>query len=156
MPSEYTNGPLLPGKASMTAQEFKDALPKARNQKREEILQIQIAKYLRLKYPNVIFRSDVSSGMRLPMFLSVKAAKMQSGSKFPDMCIFEARHGFNAMLLELKKSREEIYTKSDMLRQSEHIQAQAEVLRQLRVKGFSAEFYCGFDEAVRAIDAYLR
>ena len=128
-------------------------------------LQAQVADYLRLQYPEVLFHSDFGSGIKLTKGQAVKQKRLQGGRRaWPDMFIAEPaqrsqeypdacyKHG---LFLELKRPGVKIYKKNGDLVTNEHIREQAGVLEMLRNRGYSAEFAVGFDEAKKIIDEYL-
>lgn len=138
----------------------------------EAELQIQVADYLRLQYPNVLFHSDFGSGIKLTPGQAIKQKRQNGGRRaWPDMFIAEPsyvkdddvlkddpaltvmkmKHG---LLIELKREGTRLKKKNGEWA-SEHIREQAEVLEQLLEKGYAAKFACGFDEAKAAIDDYL-
>lgn len=128
-------------------------------------IQIQVADYLRLRYPNVLFHSDYGSGLRLTPGQAVKQKRLQGGRRaWPDMFIAQpaqrsleypdACYKFG-LFLELKRPGIKIYKKNGDLAANEHIREQAGVLEMLRIRGYVAEFACGFDEAKKIIDEYL-
>ena len=132
----------------------------------EADLQVQVADYLRLQYPSVIFHSDFGSGIKLTMGQAIKQKRQNGGRRaWPDMFISEPReiadphadlfrpkHG---LFIELKKAGTRIYKKDGTLVADQHIREQFDMLEQLRRKGYVAEFACGFDEAKEIIDNYL-
>lgn len=133
---------------------------------KEEILQQQVADYLRLQYPDVIFHSDFGSGTKLTMGQAVRQKRLNGGRRaWPDMFIAEpievdfgqpSWRRYAGLFIELKKDG----TRIVKARQpdewaSDHIAEQADLLRKLRSKGYIAEFAVGFDEAKRIIDNYL-
>jgi hypothetical protein len=89
--------------------------------------------------------------------------KRQNGGRraWPDLFVAELiddgyskLHG--GLFIELKKAGTRIYKKDGTLVADKHIREQFDVLEQLRKRGYMAEFACGFDEAKRIIDEYLR
>lgn len=147
----------------------------------EADLQIQVADYLRLQYPEVIFHSDFGSGIKLTLGQAVKQKRQNGGRRaWPDMFIAETchcwettqeNHGiqigvyeqdgtlfyssvYGGLFLELKKDGTRLKKKNGEWA-SEHIAEQAEMLEKLRERGYCAEFTIGFDEAKRIIDEYL-
>ena len=126
----------------------------------EADLQVQVADYLRLQYPDVMFHSDFGSGVKLSMGQAIKQKRQNGGRRaWPDIFIAEPhddllrqKHG---LFIELKKDGTKIYTKKGTLVSNEHIREQFDMLEQLRRKGYVAEFACGFDEAKEIIDNYL-
>ena len=144
----------------------------------EADLQVQVAGYLRLQYPDVIFHSDYGSGVKLTMGQAIKQKRQNGGRRaWPDLFIAEPR-GVKAsckvmqsedrvireshfieqkygLFIELKKAGTKIFTKKGTLVSNEHIREQFDMLEQLRRKGYVAQFACGFDEAKEIIDNYL-
>ena len=130
-------------------------------------IQIQVADYLRLQYPSVLFHSDYGSGLRLTPGQAVKQKRLQGGRRaWPDMFIAEPRiittdrltnrqTLYSGLFLELKREGTKIYKKNGELVANSHIREQAAVLDKLRRCGYKAEFACGFDEAKKIIDEYL-
>lgn len=143
----------------------------------EADLQVQVADYLRLQYPDVMFHSDYGSGVKLTMGQAVKQKRQNGGRRaWPDMFIAEPK-GVKAeckvvykdeiikdvhfieqkygLFIELKKAGTRIFKKDGTLVADEHIREQFDILKQLRKRGYMAEFACGFDEAKEIIDNYL-
>ena len=135
---------------------------------REAAIQQQVADYLRLQYPDVIFHSDFGSGVKLTMGQAVRQKRLNGGQRaYPDMFIAEPRVNFvppegvmgcdtwsHGLFLELKKDGTRIKKKNGEWA-SPHIEEQHKVLEALSRKGYVAEFAVGFDEAKRIIDSYL-
>lgn len=133
---------------------------------KEEVLQQQVADYLRLQYPKVIFHSDFGSGTKLTMGQAVRQKRLNGGRRaWPDMFIAEpievdfgqpSWRRYAGLFIELKKAGTRIVKvrKPDEWA-SDHIAEQADLLRKLRSKGYIAEFAVGFDEAKRIIDDYM-
>ena len=126
--------------------------PKA---KKEESLQIMVARYLKLKHPDIIFHSDFSAGCKLTLGQAVRNKKMQCGRKYPDMFIAEPVRGYAGLYLELKKEGTKVFKADGTLYASEHLRAQNETLQALRTKGYKAVFAIGYDSAIRIIQNYM-
>ena len=127
---------------------------------KEEVIQQQLADYLRLQYPDVMFHSDFGSGTKLTMGQAVRQKRLNGGKRaWPDMFIAEPQpHGrdwYHGLFIELKKEGTRIKKKNGEWA-SEHIAEQYDVLDRLRFRGYKAEFAVGFDEAKDLIDAYLK
>lgn len=130
-------------------------------------LQAQVADYIRLKYPSVIFHSDFGSGIKLTMGQATRQKRLNGGRRsWPDMFIAETtiskiRHSdgsynaYSGLFVELKREGTRIFKKDGKLVADEHIREQFDMLEQLRQRGYMAEFACGFDEAKKIIDKYL-
>lgn len=132
----------------------------------EADLQAQVADYLRLRYPDVLFHSNfrrdtwpnvfiaksgdwyIRKGKRFP--LGGKYSPARNNEAFWDFRIYK----FNGLFLELKKEGTKLKGK-DGGWSSEYIDEQAGLLLRLRERGYCAEFAVGFDEAKKIIDKYL-
>lgn len=122
--------------------------------RKEDLLQIAISKYLSLQYPDVVFTSD-ASGLVMSMGAAIKAKRMRSDDKIPDLLIFEPRGVYHALLLELKVKSP--YLKDGVtLRKDSHLAAQKQTLDKLKSKNYLATFCTGFDEAKSIIDGYMK
>lgn len=125
-------------------------------------LQAQVADYIRLRYPSVIFHSDFGSGIKLTMGQAIKQKRLNGGRRaWPDMFIAEPvprsfPNVYHGLFIELKREGTRIYKKDGRLVADEHIREQFDMLADLRHKGYAAEFAIGFDEAKKLIDDYLK
>lgn len=135
----------------------------------EAQLQVAVADYIRLRYPNVLFHSDFGSGIKLTKGQAVKQKRQNGGRRgWPDMFIAEPTGYYrtqmdevlhiisyhNGLFLELKKEGTRI-KKKDGSWATDHIAEQAETLQALQDRGYEAYFAVGFDEAKEIIDDYL-
>lgn len=131
----------------------------------EAEVQEQIAMYLGIRYPNVLFHSDFGSGIKLTPGQAKKQKRQNAGRRgWPDMFIAKPKKiprpglrpvaRYHGLFLELKKEDTRLKKKNGQWA-TPHIAEQAEVLDQLRINGYAAEFVCGFDEARMLIDRYL-
>lgn len=143
-------------------------------------LQAQVADYIRLRYPSVIFHSDFGSGIKLTMGQAIRQKRLNGGRRaWPDMFLAEPgytkteckvvdpainkvidehctlRHQKYGLFIELKKEGTRIFKKDGTLVADEHIREQFDMLAELRNRGYAAEFACGFDEAKKLIDDYM-
>lgn len=129
-------------------------------------LQAQVADYIRLRYPNVLFHSDFGSGIKLTPGQARKQKRLQGGRRaWPDMFIAEVRAVMHpevkvkwlrfGLFIELKKEGTRIFTKKGPLVADGHIREQFDMLEELKQRGYEAHFACGFDEAKKIIDDYL-
>lgn len=137
---------------------------------REIDLQQQVADYIRLQYPGAIFHSDFGSGIKLTMGQAIKQKRLNGGRRsWPDMFIAEqsVRHedvsdhkiyewNYAGLFIELKREGTRIFKKDGKLVSDEHIREQFDMLMDLRARGYAAEFACGFDEAKKLIDDYMK
>lgn len=150
----------------------------------ESELQEQVADYLRLQYPDVLFHSDFGSGIKLTPGQAIKQKRQNGGRRaWPDMFIAHTQKQIlevkgngileraenkylGGLFLELKKEgtrleathckpRDERRGKNGGVYATTHLKEQADILYDLRQHGYCAEFAVGFDEAKRIIDKYL-
>ncbi len=123
----------------------------------EDILHKQIAYYLRVYYPNVMWRTDFAAGIKMSIYQAKKHKSLQMCKAWPDLAIVKPMRGFNGLFIELKKDQSEVFLKDGIsLRKDEHIQEQSELLKKLMNEGYLAVFGCGFDHSKAIIDNYLK
>ena len=132
----------------------------------EADLQIQVADYLRLRYPDVVFHSDFGSGVKLTMRQAAQQKRMNGGWRaFPDMFIAKPTLGFDkdgqpfyrhGLFIELKRDGVRILKKDGEYVADKHIREQAKMLEHLCRLGYVACFAVGFDQAKQIIDNYLK
>lgn len=121
---------------------------------KESDLQVQVADYLRLRYPKVLFHSDFGSGIKLTKGQAMKQKRQNGGRRgWPDLFIAEP-DGLHGLFIELKAKGVRL-KKKDGTWASEHLAEQNEVLQALSNKGYAAYFAVGFEEAKQIIDDYL-
>ena len=121
----------------------------------EAELQKQVAIYIRMQYPDVIFHSDFGSGVKLTPW-QAKMQTMQNGGRRagPEMFLAEPVGKYHGLFVELKKEGTRLKKKNGDWA-SEHIAEQDAVLSELNDKGYKAEFAIGFEQALNLIDDYL-
>lgn len=121
----------------------------------EAELQKQVAIYLRMQYPDVIFHSDFGSGVKLSPW-QARMQKMQNGGRraWPDMMIAEPIGNYHGLFIELKRDGARL-KKQNGEWASSHIAEQNIMLNELSNKGYKAEFAIGFEQALDLIDDYL-
>ena len=135
--------------------------------KKEETLHLKVCDYLRKNYPDVLFRTDFSSGMKMSPGQAAKHKKFQKSRAWPDLFIAEsgvvefkedgliAHLRKNGMFLELKADGVKLYKKNGEMVANKHYREQAEMLKKLRSNRYAADFAVGYDEAIRIITNYL-
>lgn len=138
----------------------------------ESELQVSVADYIRLHYPNVLFHSDFGSGIKLTKGQAIKQKRQNGGRRgWPDMFIANRRYDlenyveYHGLFLELKKDGEKLLAgnraKNRFLSidgkeyKTEHLKEQADVIYALNQSGYIAKFAVGFEEAKQIIDDYL-
>jgi hypothetical protein len=132
--------------------------PKGKKAKKEEKIQISISKYVKAQYPDVIFNSDIASGMRLPIWIAASAKAMRSERGQPDMVFLEPRGGYCGLCIEVKKDEAQVFNKNGEMKGGKsagHLREQVAILERLRAKGYKAEFGLGFEDTKKIIDEYM-
>lgn len=127
-------------------------------QQQEYQLQLSITDYLRAKYPRVQFRSDMA-GVRLTVKPAGEMKRIQKSRGWPDLGIYKMVGGYGGLFLELKVSRDDVFTRAgDRLISGDkctHILEQCAILTELERQGYAVGLCYGYDEAADAIDAYV-
>lgn len=123
--------------------------------KNEENLHLKICDYLRKNYPDVLFRTDFSSGMKMSPGQAVKHKKFQKSRAWPDLFIAESNTLASGLFLEIKAENVIVFKKNGEIRQNKHLIEQDKMLKELRSKGYRARFVIGYDKAILEIQQYL-
>jgi hypothetical protein len=142
----------------ITSDQYKSmqAKPRKAYTKKEESVHEKVCQYLDKEYPGVIYTSD-SSGVKLTIGQATKLKKLRCKKyKIPDLLILAPNKMYSGLIIEIKTSNNEVYTKSGQLRESEHIQDQNATLHELSKLGYMAVFGCGYDNCVEIIEHYFR
>lgn len=138
----------------------------------EHNLYEQVARYLQLQYPDVIYRFDIAADLKLTPGQAAKHKRLHPERGYPDLFIAKPKEvkvktvlgsGYSlveikplgGLYIEIKKDGEKL-TKKDGSWRTPHIAEQAEALEKLRARGYKAEFGVGFSECKQIIDEYLR
>ena len=133
----------------------------------EHSLYEQIARYLQLQYPNIIYRFDIAADLKLTPGQAAKHKRLHPKRGYPDLFIAEPstniwnnpvrEWGLHfGLYIEIKTESNSPYKKDGTFKKDKHLEEQAEMLENLRASGYRAEFGVGFDECKQIIDEYLR
>lgn len=124
-------------------------------QQPEYHLQKQVAQWLNIAYPSVLFMSDTIASVRLKIPQQMRNKAIQKPNfHCPDLIIFEPRHIWHALFIELKS--ESPYLKNTFsLKKNPHIEAQEETMKQLQVRGYACHFSWTFEQTKKIIENYL-
>lgn len=123
--------------------------------KTEENLHLKICDYLRKNYPDVLFRTDFSSGMKMSPGQAVKHKKFQKGRAWPDLFIAESNTLASGLFLEIKAENVIVFNMNGKVRKNKHLIEQDKMLKELRKKGYRARFAIGYEQAIFEIQEYL-
>lgn len=121
---------------------------------REAFLHGMVCDYLRLQYPNVLFRTDFAAGIKMTVGQATKHKRLQAVRAWPDLFIAEPHGKYHGLFIELKADGTKLRNKSNTYA-TPHLREQAVVLAKLKDRGFEAVFAVGFEEARYIIDNYL-
>lgn len=126
----------------------------------ENNLYKQIARYLNIQYPNVIYHFDLSGVNNNSRYSRVLYSQL-NGSGYPDLFICKPKvsaYGPNywGMYLEIKVDGKSPYKKNGEIKSNEHLLKQNAMLEKLAAAGYYASFGVGFDDCKKQIDYYLR
>lgn len=114
-----------------------------------------LAAYLRIHYPDAIYRFDLAADLKLTPGQAAKHKKLQ-GRGYPDLFIAEPRGGHHGLFIEIKRTRDDYLRKTDgKLKAGDHLAEQAEMLERLRNKGYMTTFAAGADGCAKVIDDYM-
>lgn len=122
----------------------------------EHNLYEQIARYLQLQYPDVIYRFDLASDLKLTPGQAAKHKRLHPTRGYPDLFIAESSSKDHGLYLEIKTESNSPYKKDGTLKKDKHLEEQAKMLERLRARGYKAEFGVGLEECKKIIDEYLR
>ena len=137
--------------------------------KKEEFLHLKVCDYLRKNYPDVLFRTDFSSGMKMTPGQAAKHKKFQKSRAWPDLFIAKQEQDvfrdsysgekyykfYGGLFLELKAEGTKLYKKNGEMVANKHYREQAEMLKKLRSNRYAADFAVGYDQAIQIITDYL-
>ena len=123
--------------------------------KKEENLHLRVCDYLRKNYPNVLFRTDFSSGMKMTPGQAAKHKKFQKSRAWPDLFIAESNNFASGLFLEIKAENVIVFKKNGEIRQNKHLIEQDKMLKELSKKGYHARFVIGYEQAIFEIQQYL-
>jgi len=113
----------------------------------------QIAYYMKLQYPHVLYRFDMA-GLNLSKAQAGQNKAIQCGKGYPDLTVLEKRNGFGALFIEIKPEGTKLY-KHNGEPATPHIAEQLNYLLELRKRGYCIAFGVGFDNVKNLIDNYL-
>lgn len=120
---------------------------------KESDIYYAIAKYMALKYPNVVWRFDFSAGMKMTLGQAKKHKGLNPHRGYPDLFICKATGGYGGLFLEIKKTK--VHKLDGQLLSDKHLHEQSEMLLHLEGSGYKAEFAVGLDDCIKKIDHYL-
>lgn len=121
---------------------------------REVVVYEQLARYIRIQYPNVLYKFNHEDARKRGLRLQFLIKLLSSGRSWPDLQIAEPRKGYAGLFIEIKRDGTRIKKRNGEWA-SEHLEAQHEMCKQLEARGYCAAIAVGFDAAKKVIDEYL-
>lgn len=123
---------------------------------RETQIYRDIALYLKLQYPKVLYHFD-STGLNLSKTQAGILKSIQCGKGYPDLFIIEpSKDGrYHGLFIEIKVEGTKLI-KKDGAFINDHITEQNEFMSKLGDRHFKCYFGVGFDDCKQLIDLYLR
>jgi hypothetical protein len=109
----------------------------------EDSVQKAVINYLKYAYPTVLYCAS-AGGVRTSYKQAVKMKATGYVKGFPDLFIYESRHGYNGLAIELKTLKG--------VASPEQKEWQIKLIE----RGYQAHICKGFDAAIQVIDAYLK
>lgn len=119
----------------------------------------QVAYYLRMQYPKVLYRFDMA-GLNLSKSQAGMNKAIQCGKGWPDLFIAKPmimktdNNHYHGLFIELKPEGTRLY-KQNGEPATPHIAEQLNYLLELRKRGYCIAFGVGFDNVKNLIDNYL-
>lgn len=121
---------------------------------KEKKLHKSICKFIQLQYKDVYFLSD-PSGMRVSIGLAVELKSMRSEHSQLDIVILEPNRNWNALIIEVKKEKSEVFKKNGEFRDTEHVRNQNKSVKHLNKKGYYADYVWSLNQAMLIINHYM-
>lgn len=141
-------------KNQYTSEQFKKAIKSGKIGKppTEKQEQKNLCDYVRLKYPDAVFKSDLS-GVNLSR-AQRSEHKLSSSPGWPDFIIVNPSAPFSGLAIELKRTGEKLTNKQGSLK-TKHLKRQLLMLEKLKSFGWATSFAIGSERAIKIVDAYF-
>lgn len=138
--------------------------------KKEENIQVAFSTWIKQAYPDVIFLCDLASGTKLTIGQATKNKKMRSSRAMADVpVIYEAKHGYFGLVIEMKASWGDLFNKDGSMKKSkvtvkkdgivieeyDHLVEQRVILERLKSKKYLAVFATGLECAKDIVNWYM-
>ena len=118
--------------------------------KPEDLLVKRVSTYLSTVYSDIPFRFDLFADQVTTIGVARKNKALHGkwNRGYPDLIVLQATKKYGALFIELKATKTVV--------NSEHTRRQRAYHEYLRLRGYKADFACGFEEAKKQIDAYMQ
>jgi len=118
----------------------------------EKQLHIGICKYIKIQYKNIYFLSD-PSGLKMSIGMATQLKKTRSSHAQLDIVILEPNLKYKGLVLEVKKSKSDVFKKNGEYKGDKHFKDQLESRQHLIDKGYHVDFVYS---VIGAIDILIR
>lgn len=119
-------------------------------------VQLQFCKWIKLQYPNLIFRSDIQSAGKLSGQMQNIKQILDPFKAWPDVQVYLPKGQYIGLHIELKRLNSGTFLKDGSLSSGKHVQEQAEMHNVLRALGYRVEFAEGFEQAKFILNNYMQ
>lgn len=132
-----------------------EVVKKYRKLKKPTVANLQdiVTYYIRVMYPNVIFRMDISAIKKRLDFRFIKYLQPKN-NVYPSLFIAEPSGEFHGLYIEFVAETENIYNKSGKLK-SDELRKKKEMLDILYSKGYYTAIGAGYMSCIDTINSYL-
>lgn len=110
---------------------------------KEDHLQMQVAKYINLQYPDVLWNHCPNEGKRTA-FERYKVVNFGIRAGMPDIMIFKEHDNYRGLAIELKIGK------------NKATKLQLDCLRKLQRAGWLSKICYTFEDAIKIIDLYMK
>jgi len=152
---DYTD-PMSMYRSGKTAKVITEQQLKTKRDQREWSVQLQFCKWIKLQYPNLLFRSDIQSAGKLSGQMQNIKQILDPFRGFPDVQIYQRSGNYIGLFIELKRLDSGTFLKDGSLSKSKHVQEQAEMHSVLRSLGYRVQIAEGFEQAKKVLINYLQ
>lgn len=129
---------------------------KYRDKLDENDVQISLVAWLKKHHPEILFKCDGTTGMKMSIGMAMKQKRLGGIVKdFPDFSLYKKSGAYSGLFLELKRPGIQIYKEDGTYYKNEHHISQSATLQKLTAEGYASSFGIGFEHATRLITAYL-
>jgi len=119
-------------------------------------VQLQFCKWIKLQYPNLVFRSDIQSAAKLSGQMQNIKLILDPFKSWPDVQVYYKSGNYIGLFIELKRINSGTFLKDGSLSLGKHVQEQAAMHNLLRSLGYKVVIAEGFEQAKEVLKSYLK
>jgi len=121
----------------------------------EKRLHKAICKYIKLQHPNIYFLSD-PSGLKMSIGMATELKATRSKHAQLDVVILQPNSIYNGLILEVKRSKDQVYKKNGDFRKSKHVEEQNKSIAHLRNNNYICNYVFDLQDAIDQVEMYLK